>query len=77
MLERDDMQNKRDNEATFKYTSLSVDYKGNVLSPKEAERIFNAGFPKFSKMIAGAKIRFYFPESAWEPFDSLIRRKSM
>lgn len=47
-----------------------------VLSLKEAERIYNTGFPAFEEMIDGAKKRFDIPLDAWSDFDKVIAKKS-
>ena len=44
-----------------------------VLSRKEADEVFNAGFPAFSEMIGGAKERFDLPLNAWDKFDEVIQ----
>ena len=46
-----------------------------ILSRKEADEVFNAGFPAFSEMIGGAKERFDLPLNAWDKFDEVIQSK--
>lgn len=46
-----------------------------VLSHKEADELFNAGFPSFTEMIDGAKKRFDVPLNAWDKFDEVIQPK--
>jgi len=48
------------------------EYKTDVMSRKEAERIFNSGFPTFEEMIEGAKKRFNLPLETWAGFDDVI-----
>ncbi len=47
-----------------------------ILSRKEAERIYNSGFPTFEEMIDGAKKRFDLPKNAWHHFDEVISSKA-
>ncbi len=46
-----------------------------VLSRKEAEKMFSAGFPSFTKMIDGAKERFDVPQNTWDKFDEVVQSK--
>lgn len=47
-----------------------------IISRKEAERIYNSGFPTFKEMIDGAKERFDLPTNAWHHFDEVISSKA-
>ena len=47
-----------------------------IISRKEAERIYNSGFPTFKEMIDGAKERFDMPTNAWHHFDEAISSRA-
>ena len=46
-----------------------------ILSRKEADEVFNAGFPTFTEMINGAKDRFNVSLNTWDKFDEVIQSK--
>lgn len=52
------------------------DCKVHCMPPKEAELVFNSGFPSFEEMIEGAKIRFNLSIDAWHDFDVAIATRA-